>query len=121
MLQWYSGTKAAAMRQHTANELAMSPLPLRTAGPCQHPFVTHTLPLSLTHYHNRTTQHSLQSHYDTTPSPVGSAMAGLIRLALFFNPLIGLPVSGLPSPALNLGGGVLTRLASAGRLLTTRE
>ena len=34
---------------------------------------------------------------------------------------MGLPVSGLPSPALNLGGGVRTRRPSAGRERTTRE
>jgi len=29
-----------------------------------------------------------------------------------FNPLMGFPVSGFPSPGLNLGGGVLTRRVS---------
>jgi len=38
-----------------------------------------------------------------------------------FNPLIGFPVSGFPSPGLNLGGGVLTRRVSLDLDLTTCE
>jgi hypothetical protein len=63
--------------------------------------------------------HRLVSHAGS-PSAVGSAMAGLSLLALFLSPLIGLPVSGFPSPALNLGGGVRTLRPSAGRERTTR-
>jgi len=42
-----------------------------------------------------------------------SICTGLMGLrADRFNPLIGFPVSGFPSPGLNLGGGVRTRLVS---------
>ena len=89
-------------------------------SPCQHPIIAR-FPLLIHHITHRPHTHTALAPYATTPSPVGSGMGGLIRLELLFSPFIGLPVSGLPSPILNLGGGVLTRLCSAGRLRTTRE